>query len=346
MTPDVQGFRMPAEWEHHEATWLTWPHDGRHWPGHFEHIPAVWARMVKEFEDGEDVHIFIHDNATKRSAEEAMKSAGVKGERVYLHHAPNNFSWARDHGPIFLKNGKGERMITDWRYNAWGEQWEYDKDDVLPQEASRITGVPFVEIPMVLEGGSIDVNGKGTLLTTESCLLNPNRNPELSKEDIENNLKKYLGVSRILWLKEGIAGDDTAGHVDDLTRFVGPSTVVTVVSEDKNDIDYKPLKANLERLHKMEDQDGTPLTIITISQPAPVFVSDENGNPFRIPASYANFYIGNTVILLPVWNDPNDAQAIAVLEKYFPDRRVCPIDSRVLTWGLGSFHCVTQQMPS
>jgi agmatine deiminase len=352
-TPAELGYRMPAEWEPHEATWLTWPHDERHWPGLFDRIPAVWATMVKELETGEDVHIFIHDDATEKVATKAMKEAGVSGKRVHLHRAPNEFSWARDHGPIFLKNAKGERLITDWIFNGWGGQWDVPNDDKLPREAAKITKIPCTEINMVLEGGSIDVNGKGTLLTTEDCLLNPNRNPTLTKEQVEERLKNYLGVKKILWLGEWIQGDDTSGHVDDLTRFVGPSTVVTIINDDPKDPDYAPLAENLERLKTMTDQDGKPLEIITINQPKPVLVhetptlaSHEEGEPFRIPASYANFYIANSVILLPVWNDPNDAKAIATLQKCFPDRRIVPIDSRDLTWGFGSFHCVTQQMPA
>lgn len=336
---------MPAEWERHEATWLTWPHDERHWPGRFENIPSVWARIVKELEIGEDVHIFIHDDETNESAHKALAEAGVVGACVKFHRAENNFSWTRDHGPIFLKNSQGDRVIIDWLYNAWGGQWNYKKDDALPQEASRITEIPVIDVPMVLEGGSIDVNGTGTLLTTESCLLNPNRNPGFSKADIEKRLMTYLGVTNILWLKEGIQGDDTSGHVDDLARFVGSATVVTVVSEDPSDPDFQPLQENLKRLKGMKDQDGNALTVITIPQPKPVFVRGSSNELFRIPASYANFYIGNEVVLLPVWNDPNDEKAIDILKKCFPDRRICPIDSRELTFGLGSFHCVTQQMP-
>jgi agmatine deiminase len=352
-TPAALGYRMPAEWEPHEATWLTWPHDERHFPRRFAPIPGVWARIVKELEVGEDVHIFIHDDETQLTAILAMREAGVVGTRVHLHRAPNNFSWARDHGPIFVKNPAGDRLILDWKYNAWGRQWEYDLDDELPKEAAKITGIPFRDIDMVLEGGSIDVNGKGTLLTTENCLLNPNRNPDLTKAQIEQYLKDCLGVTNILWLGEGIMGDDTSGHVDDLTRFVGPRTVVTIIAGDPSDPDYIPLQENLNRLHSMTDQDGEPLDIRVIEQPKPVLIHEkaskakENAKEgFRIPASYANFYIGNEAVLLPVFGDPNDQKAVDVLQKCFPDRRIVPIDSKDLTWGFGSFHCVTQQMPA
>lgn len=338
---------MPAEWEPHEGTILTWPHipkgekEHPHWPGLFDHIPAVWARMVKELEQGEDVHIVIHNRETEDAATAAMKEAGVTGDRVTLHRISNQFAWARDHGPIVVKNREGKRLFLDWGYNAWGGQWPYELDDQVPTKLAKALMQPSVTIPMILEGGSIDVNGQGTLLTTEDCLLNPNRNPDLTKEQIEAQLKEHLGLKKILWLGQGIQGDDTSGHVDDLTRFVAPSTVITIVSDDPKDPDYAPLQENLKRLRTMADQDGTPLTVIPITQPKPVMVQGQ-----RIPASYANFYIGNECVLLPVWNDPHDAAAIKVLQDCFPTRRIVPIDSRELTWGLGSFHCVTQQIPA
>lgn len=265
-TPATLGYRMPAEWEPHEGTILTWPHDDRHWPGLFDHIPGVWARMVKELEVGEDVHIVIHDDETERVAKDEMKKAKVHGDRVYLHRIPNNFSWARDHGPIVVKNQKSERLFLDWRYNGWGEQWEHNLDDRVPTLLARDLKQPSLQVPMILEGGSIDVNGLGTLLTTENCLLNPNRNPGLTKEKIEQQLQDNLGVTNILWLGEGIAGDDTSGHVDDLARFVGPSTVLTIINDNPDDPDYAPLQENLRRLKTMKDQDGHPLEIVTIAQ--------------------------------------------------------------------------------
>ena len=352
-TPSARGYHMPAEWEPHQATWLTWPHDEAHWPGLYEKIPPIWARMVKELEIGEEVHIVTHDAVVEESARKEMRKAGVIGKNVHLHRIPSNFPWVRDHGPIVVKNEKGERIFLDWLFNAHGDQWKYDKDDKIPSQLASTLQFPVRKIDMVLEGGSIDVNGKGTLLTTENCLLNPNRNPSFSKEKIEQHLKENLGVTHILWLKEGIQGDDTSGHVDDLTRFVGPRTVVTVVQEDPNDPDFAPLQENLGRLKTMKDQDGNPLEIIPIAQPKPVYVSEHQPTKakvtekegFRIPASYANFYIANECVLLPVWNDPKDADAISTLQKCFPGRRIVPIDSRILTWGFGSFHCLTQQQP-
>lgn len=348
----THAYRMPAEWEPHEATILTWPHDDRHWPGLFGNIPEVWARMVKELEVGEDVHIVAHDETVEASIRKELKKAKVQGDRVYLHRIPSNFAWARDHGPIVVKNDKGDRMFLDWDFNAHGNQWDHDLDDHIPSLLAQALGIPSKVVPMVLEGGSIDVNGKGTLMTTEDCLLNPNRNPDMTKEQIENTLKEYLGLTHIIWLGKGIAGDDTSGHIDDLTRFVGPKTVVTIMNEDPHDPDFQPLAENLARLKTMKDQDGNPLEIITMSQPKPVSIERSPGTgkptpgkPFRIPASYANFYIANECVLLPVWNDPKDADAIATLQKCFPTRRIVPIDSSVVTWGFGSFHCMTQQLP-
>lgn len=345
---------MPAEWEPHRGTLLTWPHNEKHWPGLFEHIPAIWATMVKELEVGEEVHIVIHDDETEAVAKKAMKEAKVQGDRVHLHRIPNNFSWARDHGPIVVKNAKGEKLFLDWKHNGWGGQWDYELDDEVPTKLAKELGEKSEKIEMVLEGGSIDVNGLGTLITTENCLLNPNRNPNLKKEGIEQQLKNHLGIKKILWLGEGIQGDDTSGHVDDLTRFVGPKTVVTIVNDDPGDVDYKPLQENLARLKTMTDQDGNALEIITLTQPKPVLVSEHeptkaiknHKDGFRIPASYANFYIGNECVLLPVWNDENDEKAVKTLQKCFPSRRIVPINSRILTWGFGSFHCVTQQLPT
>lgn len=333
-------FRMPAEWEPHHATWLTWPHDELHWrelPEVFAHMPAVWARMVKELEEGEDVHIAVHNDEVEAIIKKAFKEGKVQGDRVHLHRIPNNFCWMRDHGAIGVKDAKNQNVLLHWRYTAYAK-WQHDLDDAIPYEMQKIMNMPMIDIPMVFEGGSIDVNGKGTVLTTESCLLNKNRNPDMTKEQIEEQMKKYLGVTNILWLGGGIEGDDTDGHVDDLTRFVNPTTVVTATEENPDDVNYAPLKENYERLQTMKDQDGNPLSIIKLPMPAPVVV-----NPERLPASYANFYIGNKVILLTVFDDPNDAVAIDALQKCFPDRKIAAIPARDLVVGFGAFHCATQQ---
>ncbi len=338
--PGERGYRMPAEWERHKATWLTWPHDEAHWTHKFEKIPPIWARMVKELSAGEEVHILVHDAGVEAVARNEMERTGVEWERVTLHRVPSNFSWARDHGPIFVKNTKGQKLILHFRYNAWGGKWPHEKDEEIPAHVSRITGIEALKVPMVLEGGSIDVNGKGSVLTTESCLLHPNRNPHLTKGQIEERLRQYLGVTNVLWLGEGIAGDDTNGHVDDLARFVAPDTVVTIIEVNAADENYKALKENLSRLERMTDQDGNRLKIHALPLPAPVTFQGH-----RLPASYANFYIGNGVILLPVFGDPNDVMAVEVLQEAFPRRKIVPIDARDLVWGLGMFHCVTQQEP-
>ncbi len=331
---------MPAEWERHSATWLTWPHDDAHWPGLYDRIPPIFAHMVKELESGEDVHIGIHDDETEGAAKKAMKNANVQGDRVQLHRIPNNFSWARDHGPIFLKHADGRTMMVDWKFNGWGNKWDFTLDDDVPKFIETITKIERVDGPMVLEGGSIDVNGKGTLLTTSSCLLHPNRNPQLTKEQIEQNLQDYLGVTNVLWLGGEIQGDDTNGHIDDLTRFVGPRTILTVTEKDESSMNYVPLQKNLETLKTMNDQDGNLFEILEVPLPKPV-IHEES----QLPASYANFYIGNDVVLLTVFDDPNDQIAVDTLARCFPTRKIVPILSRDLIWGFGAFHCLTQQQP-
>ncbi|MBI3331986.1 agmatine deiminase family protein [Candidatus Peregrinibacteria bacterium] len=350
-SPKALGFRMPAEWEPHAATWLTWPHNENHWPGKFEKIPPIWAQMVRELSTGEDVHILVHSSEVQKNAEAELKRAGVTSSRVFLHRFKNNYSWARDHGPIFLKRSgspersrggqKEESMITNWTFNGWGNKWPHDLDDQVPSFVSKLTGIKEVQMPMVLEGGSIDTNGKGTLLTTSSCLLHPNRNPGMTKEQIEENLKEYLGMTQVLWLDHGIAGDDTNGHIDDMSRFIGPKTVYTVVEENPEDENYAGLEENRTSLEQMKDQEGNALEVIAVPQPAPIYYQG-----MRLPASYANFYIGNDAVLLPVFNDPHDAFAIETLKKAFPTRRIVGINAVDLIWGFGAFHCVTQQQPA
>ncbi len=327
----MNSFRMPAEWEPHKATWLTWPHDEAHWPGKFEKIEPVFARMAHELAQSEEVHIAIHDDLVQKSAESHLKTFN----NIFLHRIPNNFAWARDHGPIFVHDQNNKIQILNWQYNAWGDKYAHDLDDQIPVHISKITNIPHIDIQMVLEGGSIDVNGSGTLLTTSSCLLNPNRNPTLSKDEIEANLKKYLGLDQIIWLENEIAGDDTNGHIDDMTRFVSKNKIITMVEENPADINHACLQKNLDLLKK------TSFKIIPIHMPSPVI--HENT---RLPASYANFYIANTIVLLPTYNCPQDKLAISTLQKLFPTRKIVPIDCTDLIWGLGSFHCLTQQQPA
>ena len=344
-TPAAFGYRMPAEWAPHRGTWLSWPHKEASWPGKFEPVPRIFARMVGWLAPHEEVHVNVRDAAMEAGVRDVLAAEGVGAVNVFFHHHPTNDAWCRDHGPIFVQRetprGR-EEAIVDWGYNAWGGKYPpYDLDDVIPTLVAEELGVPVFHPGIVMEGGSLDVNGAGTLLTTEACLLNPNRNPHLSRLEIERYLRDYLGVTHILWLGDGILGDDTDGHVDDLTRFVGPHTVVTVVEEDPRDENYAPLQENLKRLRSMKDQDGQPLHVLTLPMPRPL---EHEGQ--RLPASYANFYIANGVVLLPTYDRERDPLAIDVLQRCFPDRRVVGIDCTDLVWGLGAFHCVSQQWPA
>lgn len=364
LTPTQLGFTMPPEWAPHRGTWLSWPHRESSWPGRFEPVPEVFVEIVRHLTPHEEVHVNVTDEEMAADVTERLARVGVYAQAwpassgppvrpaarppfgVFLHNHPTNDAWCRDHGPIFIQRraptGGVEQAIVDWGYNAWGGKYPpYDADDVVPTRIGGELGLPVFSPGIVMEGGSLDVNGRGTLLTTESCLLNPNRNPGLGKDRIEQYLRDYLGVSRILWLGDGIEGDDTDGHVDDLTRFVDRQTVVTVVEEDTRDTNYAPLRDNLERLRRMTDQDDEPLRVLPLPMP-PALHHDGQ----RLPASYANFYVANGVVLLPAYHPPTDAAAQAVLQQCFPTRRVVPIDSRDLIWGLGSFHCVTQQWPA
>lgn len=344
-TPAQLGYRMPAEWAPHRGTWLSWPHRESSWPGKFAPVPDVFARMVALLAPGEEVHINVSDAAMASEVRRRLAAHDVPDGRVFLHHHATNDAWCRDHGPVFVQrtvDGVPEEAIVDWGYNAWGGKYPpFDLDDAVPTRVGETFGIPVFYPGIVMEGGSIDLNGCGTLLTTEACLLHPNRNPDLTKPDIERILRDYLGVRHILWLGEGIAGDDTDGHVDDLTRFVDPRTVVTVVEDDPQDENYRPLQDNLARLRSMQDQDGQPLRVVTLPMPPALRHDDQ-----RLPASYANFYIGNEIVLLPTYRAATDEPARATLQQLFPTRRVVGLDSTDLVWGLGSFHCVTQQWPA
>ena len=343
-TPAQLGYSMPAEWAPHRGTWLSWPHKEASWPGRFEPVPGIFARMVQLLSDAEEVHINVSGPEMEQQVRRLLLP-GTRPANVRFHHFPTNDAWCRDHGPIFVQRHTPsgvEQAIVDWGYNAWGDKYPpYDLDDVIPSRVGTEYGIPVFHPGIVMEGGSIDVNGAGSLLTTEACLLNPNRNPQLSKRQIEQYLEDYLGVRHILWLGDGIEGDDTDGHVDDLTRFVDPTTVVTVVEEDPADTNYEPLQENLKRLGSMKDQDGRPLRVITLPMPRRL---EHEGQ--RLPASYANFYIGNSVVLLPTYDTRRDGEAVDTLQRLFPTRRVVGIDCTDLVWGLGAFHCVSQQWPA
>ena len=344
-TPRQLGYRMPPEWARHRATWLSWPHKEASWPGKFAPVPLIFAEIVRELAGGEEVRINVADADAEAGVRALLRERGVADRNVFFHHNPTNDAWCRDHGPIFVQRetaGRTEEAIVDWGFNAWGGKYPpFDRDDVVPTRIGAELGIPVFHPGIVMEGGSLDVNGLGTLLTTESCLLNPNRNPHLSRGEIESYLRDYLGVREILWLGDGILGDDTDGHVDDITRFTSDDTIVTVVEEDPADPNHAPLRENLDRLRAMRRADGRPYRIVTLPMPRPL---EHDGQ--RLPASYANFYIANDVVLLPTYDPERDGIARATLQDLFPTRRVVGIDCTDLVWGLGAFHCVTQQWPA
>jgi agmatine deiminase len=336
---------MPAEWAPHRGTWLSWPHRESSWPGKLHTVFPVYAEMVRHLASSEEVHINVSGETMEDEARQILLGADTDLQQVFFHHHPTDDAWCRDHGPIFLQrdgaNGR-EELILDWGFNAWGGKYPpFDQDDVIPTRIAAEFGIPVESPGIILEGGSIDVNGKGTLITTESCLLNPNRNPQLSRTAIEGYLRDWLGVHHILWLGDGIEGDDTDGHVDDLTRFTDARTLVTVVEADPRDENFDPLRENVRRLEKMTDQDGRPFKIVTLPMPHPVWYEET-----RLPASYANFYIANSVVLMPAFDPEHDVVARATLQSLFPTRKVVAIDCTDLVWGLGAFHCLTQQWPA
>ncbi len=345
-TPASLGYRMPAEWERHEATWLAWPHNPNTWPGKFAPVPDIYVQMVRALYQHERVHVCTNDAESAVRVRRLLRKAGVDfSSTIQFHEIPTNDTWARDHGPIFItrpREGRSELAATDWIFNSWGQKYgPWDLDDVVPQKIATMFELQCFIPGIVLEGGSIDVNGHGTLLTTESCLLNPNRNPSLSRADIEDYLRAYLGVTHILWLGDGIVGDDTDGHIDDIARFVNPTTVVCAVEDDPVDVNYRPLQDNLKRLQGMKDQQGRPLHVVPLCMPSPV---EYEGT--RLPASYANFYIANDTVLVPTYDCPNDQRALTTLQELFPLRQVVGITCTDLVWGLGAIHCVTQQQPA
>ena len=332
---------MPAEWEPHAATWLSWPRrDGISFPDSFDRVMPALRAMVEALIESEQVCINVCNGVHEAEARQILR--GLPMERISFHTIPTNEPWCRDHGPIFLTRDRDPKLaIVDWDYNAWGNKYPpFDLDEIVPAHVAEILKLPVFYPGMILEGGSIDVNGAGALLTTESCLLNPNRNAQLSRGEIEQRLRDYLGVREIFWLGDGIVGDDTDGHIDDLARFVSEHTVVTVVEEDRGDENYKPLQENLARLRKMKI-DNREIDIIALPMPREI-VREE----LRLPASYANFYIANSCVLVPTFAEPADEPALSILRNLFPDRSVIGIDCRELIWGLGTFHCLTQQQPA
>jgi agmatine deiminase len=346
--PAALGYRMPAEWEHHEATWLAWPHRRSDWPGKLPPIPWVYGEIVRYLHADETVNLLVNSAAMEQQAAGLLERVGVDLKRVSFRRWPTDRVWTRDSGPTYLLGPDGKRGLLDWRFNAWAKYPDWKKDDLLPSRIAKETGLPCWQPTcrgerVVLEGGAIDVSGGGLLLTTEECLLGETqvRNPGLTRADYEQIFDEYLGVRQVLWLNRGIAGDDTHGHVDDLARFVGARTVVTVVESNPDDDNYGPLRENLERLQEMTDLDGRPLEVIPLPMPSPLYLDGQ-----RLPASYANFYIANGVVLVPTFNDPQDRVALGTLADLFPGRKVVGIHAVDLVWGLGTLHCMTQQEPA
>ncbi|HSZ80406.1 MAG TPA: agmatine deiminase family protein [Chthoniobacterales bacterium] len=342
ISPAAQGYRMPAEWESHAATWLSWPRrEGISFPDSYDAVIPVFVRMIDALRQSEPVKINVTDPDHEQQVRLLLKDIDTR--HVEYFHIPTNEPWCRDHGPIFLTRNRDPRLaVVDWDYNAWGNKYPpFDLDEVVPTRIAEHLHLPVFYPRLVMEGGSFDANGTGSLLTTTSCLLNPNRNPGKSKIEIEQTLRAYLGVTNILWLGDGIEGDDTDGHVDDISRFFGRAAVLTAVEEDPKDPNFEPLQANLAILKTMKAEDGTSLEVRPLPMPPRV---DREGR--RLPASYANYYVANKVVLLPAFCSPLDQRASEILQLCFPERRIIPIDCTELIWGLGAFHCLTQQQPA
>ena len=343
---------MPAEWEPHEATWLAWPHNAEDWPGKFQAIPWLYAEIVRLLAARERVHLLVQDQKEQARVTGVLNRSHADPDNVTFHRWPTDRVWTRDSGPIFVRNREDQVAITNWRFNAWAKYPDWHLDDQIPGRVAELLGLPewqpTIDLSgeqrrLVLEGGSIDTNGQGILLTTEECLLSEvqQRNPGVSREQLEIAFRDYLGIEQVIWLGRGIAGDDTHGHIDDITRFVGPSTVVTVVEPDSRDVNHQPLAENLARLKAARTLDGKQFIIVELPLPRPVVFRNQ-----RLPASYANFYIANGLVLMPTFHDPSDRIALGILAELFPDREVIGIHAVDLVWGLGTLHCMTQQQPA
>jgi agmatine deiminase len=353
-------YRMPAEWEPHAATWIAWPHNPEDWPGKFQPIPWVYAEIVRHLSRVENVHILVNDLTAERRATAILQRGGASLARVHFHRWPTDRVWLRDSGPIFVKDGRGAKAVTNWKFNAWAKYPNWHHDDKIPHRVAQFHKLPEItpEVPaagprkkphrIVLEGGSIDVNGAGLMLTTEECLLSEiqQRNPGLGEEAatraaLESAFRDYLGIEQTIWLDKGCAGDDTHGHVDDISRFVAENTILTCVEPNTSDENHLPLAENIDRLHAVRDLRGKPFRIVELPMPAPVVFEGQ-----RLPASYANFYIANGLVLVPTFNDPNDRHALNIVAGCFPNREVVGIHAIDLVWGLGTLHCLSQQEPA
>jgi agmatine deiminase len=341
-SPKSQGFFFPAEWHKHNATWLSWPHKEESWPGKIDSIYPIYAQFIKLLAESELVRINVANTQMQEFAAKHIQAAGAEMSKVEFFHFPTNDAWCRDHGPAFLINPTTkEKIIVDWGYNAWGNKYPpFDLDDVVPTLIGNRFGLPVLHPGIVMEGGSVEFNGAGTLLTSRACLLNENRNPHLNQVQIETYLSDYYGVDQILWVGDGIVGDDTDGHIDDITRFVNEDTVITVIEENKADENYHLLQENLEELKSMRLLNGKQLNVIELPMPDPVIFEDQ-----RLPASYANYYLSNKYVIVPTYKCANDDKALQIITAAHPERTVIGLDSTDIIWGLGSFHCLSQQEP-
>ena len=363
LVPSEFGYHMPAEWETHEGTWLAWPKNPLTWFHHLPEVQNVWLQMIKELSSGEIVNVLVDRGSIKKEVALSLIALGVDpktiGKSIKLHILPTRDAWLRDTGPIFIVNREEKKKaMLDWIFNAWGQKYVSDEDPLdedtcVPRMINELYPAQLrfarIEPGIVLEGGSLDTNGKGTLLTTRQCLLNKNRNPALNQQQIEDYLKNYLGVQKIIWLNDGVAGDDTDGHVDDIARFVNENTIVCAFEDDPNDENYKALAENYETLCNATDQDGKKFNVIKMPMPGlveAVIPLPGNKEPQRFPASYINFYIGNEVVLVPIFGHLNDGKALQILRDAFPTRRVVGLRCEHVVWGFGSLHCVSQQEPS
>jgi agmatine deiminase len=345
------GFSLPAEWERHDATWIGWPHNASDWPGKFAPVPWVYAEIVRHLAEGESVHILVNSPTSEKSAQSILRRNGLDLARILFLRIPTDRGWTRDFGPIFVRScqGPAELAVLRLRFNGWAKYPDWKKDARVHERVAaklRLRLIPDEagNSPFVLEGGAIDVNGSGALITTEECLLDQHvqtRNPGMTRAEVEANLKNRMGVSEVIWLGKGIAGDDTHGHVDDVARFVSARTVVLCEETNTADDNYAPLNENRERLEGIRLGDGSRLEIIRLPMPQPVYFDAQ-----RLPASYANFYFSNAALLVPTFNDPHDQTALGILSEIVTDRPVIGICARDLVWGLGTLHCLTQQQPS
>lgn len=346
LCPGALGFRMPAEWERHEATWLAWPHDSETWPAELPEIEGIYFKIIEHLHRGEQIHVLVEDDQMQGDVQQKLAGKEITNN-VFLHQVETDSVWIRDYGPMFLVGPSGESAFLDCQFNAWGRKYDaFEKDNRVPEQLVSFLNTRQFQADLVLEGGAVDVNGLGTCLTTEACILNPNRNPSLTRPEMERCLKDLIGARQVIWLERGLTGDDTDGHIDEIARFVAPTTLVATLEWNAQSPDFGLLKRNWEQLCESLDQDGKRLDVVTLPMPEAVQASGARAKHSPgLPASYANFYIGNDAVLVPTFNRRSDQIALGILKDLFPRRKVVGIDSTPLILGLGAMHCITQQQP-